>query len=307
MKYRGTKIAVAMIAAIAVVGAAGPAEAKKKRTKVSLEARSALFYGSRNSGGTGTSDFGDTLRSGYQAGLGLSVDQDAGPGKISFDASSDRYNYFSSKYRDRWSNRVALGYGLDVAPGLNLSARGAYATQLLGLEFDRFNQSELRSMWAYTTGPSRFRLGGGYRWRKYDDLLSTHGRGAFIDADYRYKLNDNSSVMLDFGYDQINADIGSRDYRRFSIAPSYTFMAGPSTEVTLSSRWRTWTYDNRYVGFDHRRDSSIQPMVEVSQRIGKDWYVDAGAGYRWRWSNQPGGDERGPRLQIGLHKSFGLN
>lgn len=307
MKFRGAKIGVAVIAATAVIAAASPADAKKKkRTRVSLETKSALFYGSRRNGG-GFSDFGDTLRSGYELGAGISVDHDIGKGMVSLDASSTRIDYFSDKYRDRWANRVALGFSQSLSSDLSLSVRGAHATQLIGLEYDKFNQSDVRAMLAYEPGPSRFRVGAGYRWRRYDDAVHTEGDGVFVDADYRYRFGNGNYAMIDFGYDEINADVARRDYNRFTITPSYGFRLGDRTDLTLSSRWRTWTYDNRLVGNSKRKDSSIQPMIEVTQRFGKDWYVDAGAGYRWRWSNEPGADERGPRLQIAVRKRFRLN
>lgn len=307
MKYRGAKLGIAAMVAVAVIAAASPAEAKKKkRTRVSLETKTALFYGSRRSGG-GFSDFGDTLRSGWEAGAGLSVDHDMGPTRLSLDVSSTKVDYFSDKYRDRWSNSIGAGVTQKVSKDVSVSVRGAYATQLIGLEYDKFNQAQIRSMLSIDKGPSRFRVGAGYRWRTYADGIDSDGEGIILDADYRYRFGNGNYAMLDFGYDQINADVVRRDYKRFTITPSYGFRLGEKTDLTLSTRWRTWTYDNRLVGTSKRKDSSIQPMVEVTHQFAKDWYVDAGAGYRWRWSNEPGGDERGPRLQIGIRKRFNLN
>lgn len=308
MKFRCKHGSIAVIAALAVVATAMPAEAKKKskRTRISAEAHSVLFYGSRRNGG-GFSDFGDTLRSGVEGGIGIAVDHKTARGRIDVDVSTKRVDYFSKDYRDRWNNRVALGYTHMMTPTLSLGARGAYATDMIGLEFDRFNQTEARGLLTKDVGPHRLRVGGGYRWRTYDDLFDSKGKGMFADADYRYSFGDGRSMMIDFGFDTINADFSRRDYTRFTITPSYSFPVGERTDITLSSRWRSWTYDNRIENGSKRKDGSIQPMVEVSQRIGKDWYVDAGAGYRWRWSNHDGNGDQGPRLQIGIRKKFNLN
>lgn len=299
---RGKTLLTLTAVALITASVATPAYAKKKRTRVTAETSAVLFYANRNA----TGDFQDSQRSNYRLGAALSVDHDSGKNHLSGEISSIRADYFDKAFRDRWSNRIELGYGRDLAPGTTLWGRGSYTTQMIGLEYDRFNQLQTRGSLSFETGPSRFRVGGGYNWRRYDDLLNTHGHGPILGADYRLNVGNGSRFTLDFGYDAINADVNTRNYRRFTVDPGFEWSIGPNTDLGFSVRWRRWTYPNRVFAGRERRDHSIQPEVSLTQGIGNDWYVNATAGWRRRWSTDPSGEERGPRLSIGITKRFRL-
>jgi len=262
-----------------------------------------LFYGDKK----GTGDFEDGGRSGYRVGGRLGVDYESGSNEFSLDLGSALIEYFDKDQRDRWSNTIAVAYGRTLGGDLKLSTAASYGTQLIGLEFDKFNQAQARGGLIYEPGNDRFRIGGGYRWRRYDDVGSTHGHGYFIDADYRRKLGDRQSVGLDVTYDRIKADVNSRDYKRFTITPSYRMGLGDKLDLELSARWRSWTYDNRLIGTSRRHDKSLEPMARLTYGVAKDLDLYAEAGWRRRWSKDPAAVENGPRGTIGISYRFRID
>lgn len=289
---------VATLALTAVPQSAAAKDTSDTRVVIDTDAR--LFYGDRK----GSGDFEDSGRSGYRVGARLGVEHETNGNEFSLDVGSAVIEYFDKDQRDRWSNSISVGYGRDLGGDLKLTTGAGYTTQMIGLEHDKFNQAQVRGGLEYEPGDDRFRFGGGYRWRQYDDVGSTDGKGYFIDADYRHKMGARQSISLDVVYDRINADVASRDYKRISVTPAYGFRIADGVDVDLSLRWRSWTYDNRIIGGSKRRDHSLQPMARVTYEIAKDWDLYAEAGWRRRWSKDPSGDENGPRAAIGISRRF---
>lgn len=295
---------LACAATLIIVAAAQPAAAKSRSdTRVVIDTDARLFYGDRK----GSGDFEDSGRSGYRFGARLGVDHESGGNEFSLDIGSAIIEYFDKDQRDRWSNSIGVGYGRELGGDLKLTTGASYTTQVLGLEHDKFNQAQVRGGLEYEPGDDRFRFGGGYRWRDYDDAGNTNGQGYFIDTDYRHKLGARQAISLDVVFDRINADVASRDYKRISVTPAYGFPISKGLDANISLRWRSWTYDNRIIDGSKRRDHSIQPMARLTYEIAKDWDLYAEAGWRRRWSKDPSGDENGPRGAIGISYRLRVN
>lgn len=292
-------LAAAAIAALAATPQAALAK-DDSGTKVVLDTDARIFYGDRK----GSGDFEDSGRSGYRIGARLGVDHVSDGNEFSLDVGSALIEYFPKAQRDRWSNSIGVGYGRDLGGDLKLTTAASYATQLIGLEYDKFNQAQVRGGLEYEPGDDRFRFGGGYRWRRYDDSSTTHGKGYFIDADYRHKMGGRQQITLDVVFDRIQADVASREYKRISVTPAYRAGLMDKLDLDLSLRWRSWTYDNQFIGGSKRHDHSLQPMARLSYEIAKDLDLYAEAGWRKRWSKDPAGDENGPRAALGVSYRF---
>jgi hypothetical protein len=247
-------------------------------------------------------DEDEAARSGFILRGGLDYEREVGPGEVRLSYDSAAFLYHDNERPDRWSNRIALGYGLDVADDFELSARLAYATNLATLEFRSADQSEVFGMAEYSPGPHRFRLSGGWRWRDYDDSAGSESSGPFLGAEYRYRFARDQFLSTELRYEDIDSADLRRGYERTIVEAFYQHPLGRMTRLRVGGSARWWEFDDRLApGGERRRDSVVAPELQLLHDFRSGLLLRGRVQYGLRNSNDPGedGDDRRATLTAG--------
>lgn len=286
--------------ALALLGTAHPAIAKdRQRLTIDIEALLTEASGETSDG------FEDQDRSGYMVGGDAEIDVRRGKSDFTVGVGSHYFRYTDDDRDDRWNNSAWLGYGLALSDKIDWSTEARYDSAISTLERREAAQTRLRSGIAYSDGPHRFRVRGGYRWREYDDQDDTNGKGWETGVDYRYRFENDASVLGYLRYDEIDADIISRDYRRWSLGANVAVPVSERVEILPSLRYRWWRYPNRLTDDDKiRKDNSITPGLGVRFEVIDDLDLELSGQIIFRESNDDQYDETIKRFTIGISKRF---
>ncbi|HEX9954973.1 MAG TPA: hypothetical protein VGB48_07155 [Allosphingosinicella sp.] len=247
-------------------------------------------------------DEDEAARSGVILRGGLDYDHDLGAGEIRLSYDSALYLYEDDDRPDRWSNRLALRYGLEVADDLEFSGRLSYVTNLATLEFRSADQAEFMGMAEYSPGDHRVRLSGGWRWRDYDDSTGSESSGPFAAAEYRYRFGRDQFLTTELRYEDIDSADPRRGYSRTIAEAIYQHPLGPRTQVRLGGSARWWRFDERLApNGERRRDSVVAPEVQLLHDFRSGFLLRGRLQYGIRQSNDPdeGGDDRRATLTAG--------
>ena len=247
-------------------------------------------------------DEDEAARSGFILRGELDYEHEAGPGEIRLSYDSAVYLYHDDDRPDRWSNRIALAYALELADDLEFSTRLSYASNLATLEFRSTDQTEAMAMVEYSPGDHRLRLLGGWRWRDYDDDASSEGSGSFVGAEYRYRLAEDRFLTTGLRFEDIDSADPRRGYHRTVAQAFYQHPLGEDTRLRVGGTARWWKYDNRLAPDGRRRrDSAITPEIDVLHNFKSGLLLRGRLQYGLRDSNDPGedGDDRRAILTAG--------
>ncbi|HEX8580081.1 MAG TPA: hypothetical protein VF655_10875 [Allosphingosinicella sp.] len=294
----------AALLGLAAVAALSPASAQGREERP--ERDTSDLSGQVSVTGVLASDRGDdedeAARSGIILRGGLDYDRDLGAGEIRLSYDSAAYLYEDDDRPDRWSNRLALRYGLEVADDVELSGRLSYATNLATLEFRSADQAEVLGMVEYSPGDHRIRLTGGWRWRDYDDSTGSESSGPFAGAEYRYRLARDQYLSAELRYEDIDSSDPRRGYHRAIAEAFYQHPLGEMTQLRLGGSARWWRFDERLApNGERRRDSVIAPEVQLLHDFRSGFLLRGRLQYGIRESNDPNedGDDRRATLTAG--------
>jgi hypothetical protein len=247
-------------------------------------------------------DEDEAARSGFILRGELDYEREVGAGEIRLSYDSAAYLYEDDDRPDRWSNRLALRYGLEVADDFELSARLAYATNIATLEFRSADQAEVLGMAEYSPGDHRFRVSGGWRWRDYDDSTGSESSGPFAGAEYRYRFARDQFFSTELRYEDIDSADLRRGYHRTILEAFYQHPLGPQTQLRLGGSARWWRFDDRLApNGEQRRDSVLAPELQVLHDFRSGVLLRGRLQYGLRESNDPNedGDDRRATLTAG--------
>ncbi|HEY0044045.1 MAG TPA: hypothetical protein VGB62_05795 [Allosphingosinicella sp.] len=299
-----SKLAVMGLEIIASVAGLSAASAQERRD-ASRDDQSDLS-GEVSVSAVAASDRGDDEDEAARSGLilrgGLDYERETSAGEFRLSYDSAAYLYEDDDRPDRWSNRLALRYGGEVADDFRLSARIAYATNLATLEFRSADQAEVLTMAEYSPGDHRFRLTGGWRWRDYDDSTGSESSGPFAGAEYRYRIARDQFFSTELRYEDIDSDDLRRGYHRTILEAFYQHPLGPETQLRVGGSARWWTFDDRLAPNGERRsDSVLAPELQLLHDFRSGLLLRGRLQYGLRESNDPAedGDDRRATLTAG--------
>ncbi len=234
----------------------------------------------------------------------LGWDHDNGPDHLALDLSSAYYAYEDPTLADRWSNRVALAYGRDLAEDVRLTLRTDAATKLSTLESSQADQAQVRGELMFSPGDHRLRLLGGWRWRDYKDIATGSGDGVTAEAEYRYKTSKTDYFLIEGLYEEVDSNVLSRSFNRKTVRGVYHFNVVRNVSVDAGVAWREWTYKNRFVGAENLKERSWNPSLGVSFEFLPDWFAEADGLLIDRNANNPSRNSTIKRFSFGVKKVF---
>lgn len=208
--------------------------------------------------------------------------------------------------RDRLTASLTQKIGSDV----EIELRGRLYDDLVSIE--SADTDELQGAAIVTWEPvqaHRFRLGGTWREREYDDGMgpggsSSEGQGPRVDAEYRHRLGRYHYINFDLRAEEITSDNPERGYNRESAAIAYTRPITDDLRVRPAIEWRRTAFDGRLTPTGElREDEAIVPEVELLWWTG-NWRVEAEAKYLFTDSNDPLRDREGYRFAVSVGYVF---
>lgn len=252
-----------------------------------------------------TSDgFEDQDASGFVVGGDAELELRRDDHRFRLGGGSTYYSYAEDDRDDRHNNAVWLTYTNRLSRRVSVWVQGRKDTELSALEARETRQDRLRSQLIWSKGDDRIRVRAGYRWREYKRDETT-GEGVELGADYRRRFDNGWSSYNYLRWDEIDADIDRRSYRRWTVGSDLLIPVSERIDVIPSIRYRTWRYPERSPEFAQvRQDSSFAPRVTLTYDLGDDWEVLGRAGVIWRRSNDDRFDETITRLTVGVSKRF---
>jgi hypothetical protein len=288
---------------VATLGtAAGSAQAKpRERSQVLGDIHLTGVYSHG-----GSDELEDQNRSGLGLGGALAWEREADVNHFRIGASSDYFHYSDRDRGNRWTNQVQGSYGRDVSKRDTLSIVADYTSDLPALERSTADQLRLRGRIQHDAGPTRLRLTGGWRWRRYDDSGNSRGDGPTADLLYRYALDKTKAVGIVASYDGINADVDRRSYHRYSINPFARFAVDRRTDIEFGARYRRWTYFDRPVGDSVEKNTATSLEASVTRDLGNRWYAEIDGSAIRRRSNDNARDENITRAQLTIGKRLSI-
>ncbi|HEX8585400.1 MAG TPA: hypothetical protein VF680_13455 [Allosphingosinicella sp.] len=299
-----SKLAVMGLGIIASVAGLSAASAQERRDQPRDD--NSDLSGEISVSAVAASDRGDdedeAARSGFILRGGLDYERETSVGEFRLSYDSAAYLYEDDDRPDRWSNRLALRYGGEVADDFRLSARIAYATNLATLEFRSADQAEVLTMAEYSPGDHRFRLTGGWRWRDYDDSTGSESSGPFAGAEYRYRIARDQFFSTELRYEDIDSADLRRGYHRTILEAFYQHPLGSQTQLRVGGSARWWKFDDRVAPNGERRsDSVLTPDLQLLHDFRSGLLLRGRLQYGLRESNDPAedGDDRRATLTAG--------
>ena len=299
-----SKLAVMGLGIIASVAGLSAASAQERRDQPRDD--NSDLSGEISVSAVAASDRGDdedeAARSGFILRGGLDYERETSVGEFRLSYDSAAYLYEDDDRPDRWSNRLALRYGGEVADDFRLSARIAYATNLATLEFRSADQAEVLTMAEYSPGDHRFRLTGGWRWRDYDDSTGSESSGPFAGAEYRYRIARDQFFSTELRYEDIDSADLRRGYHRTILEAFYQHPLGSQTQLRVGGSARWWKFDDRLAPNGERRsDSVLTPDLQLLHDFRSGLLLRGRLQYGLRESNDPAedGDDRRATLTAG--------
>jgi hypothetical protein len=299
-----SKLAVMGLGIIASVASLSAASAQERREQPRDD--NSDLSGEISVSAVAASDRGDdedeAARSGFILRGGLDYERETSVGEFRLSYDSAAYLYEDDDRPDRWSNRLALRYGGEVADDFRLSARIAYATNLATLEFRSADQAEVLTMAEYSPGDHRFRLTGGWRWRDYDDSTGSESSGPFAGAEYRYRIARDQFFSTELRYEDIDSADLRRGYHRTILEAFYQHPLGSQTQLRVGGSARWWKFDDRLAPNGERRsDSVLTPDLQLLHDFRSGLLLRGRLQYGLRESNDPAedGDDRRATLTAG--------
>ncbi len=238
---------------------------------------------------------------GYQINGTIAAQRDIGNGQLRLEYGSG-YRFYDNETRsDQWRNRFSGRYRLKIDKDVFLAVSSHYATNLSTVESRSSDQTEIMAMAEYSPGNHRFRAYGGWRWRDYDDNLSSNGNGPVAEIDYRYKFGRSNFLNADIRHEDIESTTARLGYRRTRARAFYTHPLGSDWQIKLGSSLYWLEFDNRLSdgsGSPIRKDFVITPEVELVFDISKALFLEARTQYLFRDSNDPDYDIDSHRVSL---------
>ncbi len=256
--------------------------------------------------GTAPDGTEDADKAGGEFGAALSYDIDSGPMLYGIDLSSTYYAYSDASREDRFSNRIGGNLGYRVSDDVTFAALADFTSHAATVESTKADQTRLRGQITVQPGPHRFRLTGGWRWRDYRDRPGESGDGPTVSAEYRYRLGKGHFFSVSAQYEEIDATLASRSYRRTTVSADYRVRLADPLSLSAGLTYKAWNYPGRAVGPDTQHDHIWTPELGLSWEFAKDWYAELDGKIIWRDSNNPGYTETIKRGMFTLRKRFRL-
>lgn len=270
--------------------------ADRERLTVDIESLLVLADGRTSDG------FENQDRSGLAVGGDAEVDIRRGDHRFRIGGGSRYIVYFDEEEKDDLYNGVWLTYSNYLSRRVRVDVQVRHDFDLTTLESSEASQSRIRSGLQWSDGTSRIRGRVGYRWREYD-RDDTHGEGFEAATDYRYRFENDTDLLFYVRYDENDAEIDRRDYKRWTLGTAIDIPLNRDLEIGGSFRYRTWKYPERILDIgDVRHDSSVNPGLALRYDAGNDWELEARGDIIWRRSNDNRFDESIERISIGVSK-----
>ncbi|MBB3764053.1 hypothetical protein [Sphingomicrobium lutaoense] len=294
-----SKIGLTIIAFAGMGALASPAQAREyERLTVDVEALLVAADGRTSDG------FENQDRSGVSIGGDAEFDIRRDEHRFRVGAGSRYITYYDDEEEDDHYTGVWLTYSNYLSRRVRVDVQVRHDFDLTTLESSNASQSRIRSGVRWSQGPHRVRLRGGYRWREYDND-DTHGEGFEAATDYRYRFYDGSDLVTYIRYDENDAEVDRRDYRRWTFGTGIEIPLSRDLEIGGALRYRMWRYPERLTDIGEvRHDSSVNPALTLTYDAGNDWEFEARGDVIWRRSNDNEFDETIKRVGIGVSKRF---
>ena len=217
-------------------------------------------------------------------------------------SSSNRFiHYLDDARADRWRHLHRLEAATTASGDTDVLAYAERGTGLATAEFSDTDQWEAGARLEHRIGTDhRLRLGGGWRWRTYDDLERSSGEGPEVRAEYRYRFAANHYLGAEIVRESIDSDTERRRFDRTIASLSYTRPVARDLRARPQLSYRAIDYPGRPVAplaDGVREDRVWLPELTLLYSPG-DFTITGEAQYIARSSTDPAYDENGYRLGV---------
>jgi hypothetical protein len=282
-----------------------PVQAQDDETTAGFDAEASLRAVSAKRSQFGGEDL-DSSGIGARAEIGYQVKTDKT--EVRFQVDANGYTYFDDTRgtREGFGGRARVTQLL--SDSFSASVEGRYAANIITLEAPSADQKAVRGELAWESGNNRVTGFVDHRWRSYDDVARSNGKGIRAGIEYRRRFGSSHWLNFDVAHERNKSANALRGYERVSAAIDYSRPIAEKLRLRGGIEARHWTYDGRIAQGATpgtlRKDKLFAPEIGLSYGKSKGLYANARASYEFRTSNDVRYNGDGPRFELSLGFRF---